>query len=178
MSCAYFSKLRRGRWLSIRWGKLKAYWIGVSMVGTPSCALMLPSTYCTIECTTDWGCTSTCMRSAGTSKSQRASMTSNPLFINEAESIVTLRPMLQLGCLRASASVTLSSCSRFHPRKGPPEAVSSILSTPPTSPTRLWKMAECSESTGSIGTWLRAAASVTICPATTMVSLLARAMGL
>ena len=39
-------------------------------------------------------------------------------------------------------------------------------------------MAECSESTGRMGTLLRVAASVTICPATTIVSLLANAMGL
>ena len=39
-------------------------------------------------------------------------------------------------------------------------------------------MAECSESTGRMGTWLSLAARVTISPATTMVSLLAKAMGL
>ena len=73
---------------------------------TPSWASTVPSTNSTIECTTDCGCTSTSMRSAATPKSQRASMTSSPLFMRVAESIVILRPMFQVGCCRASPGVT------------------------------------------------------------------------
>ena len=39
-----------------------------------------------------------------------ASMTSRPLFIRVAESMVIFAPMLQLGCFNASAGVTDSSC--------------------------------------------------------------------
>ena len=48
------------------------------------------------------------MRSIGTSKSQRASMASKPLFISVAESIVILRPMSHVGWRSASRGVTRS----------------------------------------------------------------------
>ena len=52
----------------------------------------------------------------------------------------------------------------------------SILLRP--SPTKHWNMAECSESTGIIGTLFSMAICITISPATTRVSLLASAIGL
>ena len=61
------------------------------------------------------------------SNSQRASIISNPLFIIEAESMVTLAPMSQLGCFRACAGVTVLSSSRGMVRNGPPLAVSISL---------------------------------------------------
>ena len=113
--------------------------------------------------------------SAGTPNSHLASMTSNPLFIIEAESMVILAPMSQVGCLKASATVTVSSCSWENLRKGPPDAVSSIFSMGlSSSPTKLWKMAECSLSTGRIGAWYCCASWQINSPATTKVSLLAR----
>ena len=88
-------------------------------------------------------------------------------------------PMLQLGCLSACSRVTCSSCSFVNVRKGPPDAVSINFSTLLCiSPARHWKMAECSESTGNIGVWCFIASSFIISPATTIVSLLARAMAL
>src|SRR5579875_285736 len=48
----------------------------------------------------------TSMRSGGKPNSQRASMTSSALFMSVAESIVIFGPMRQVGCLRASSTVT------------------------------------------------------------------------
>ena len=118
---------------------------------------------------------STCMRSAGTPKSQRASITSKPLFMSVAESMVIFAPMSHVGCFRASAAVTVCNCSCVNLRKGPPEQVSRIFSISLSpSPTRLWKMAECSLSTGRMGTWYSSASWQMSSPATTSVSLLAR----
>ena len=106
-----------------------------------------------------------------------ASITSNPLFIIEAESIVTLAPICQLGCFKASAGVTFSKKARSFPRKGPPEAVKiSFSALLRLSPAKHWKMAECSESTGRIATRCSATDSLTNSPATTRVSLLAKAI--
>ena len=65
----------------------------------------------TIECIMLWGCTTTWIFSAGTSNSHLASMTSSPLFINVAESIVILDPIFHFGCFRACSGVTSLSCS-------------------------------------------------------------------
>ena len=97
---------------SQRSGWESAYWMGRRMSVTPSWASTVPSTNSTIECTTDCGWISTSMRSGGTSKSQRASMTSSPLFMRVAESMVILRPMDQVGWLSASAGVIASKVSR------------------------------------------------------------------
>ena len=70
--------------------------MGRCMSGVPSCALIAPSSNSTIECTTDCGWISTEIRSAGIPKSQRASITSNPLLTSVAESIVILAPMSPL----------------------------------------------------------------------------------
>ena len=67
-----------------------------------------------------------------------------------AESTVIFGPMLQVGCASASEEVTSSSSPRPRPRNGPPEAVRTSESTVSGSaPSRSWKAAECSESTGS-----------------------------
>ena len=107
-----------------------------------------------------------------------ASMISSPLFIRVAESMVIFAPMVQLGCFRASAAVTCSSSSKLRPKNGPPEQVSSSRRTSPRSrqPCKHWKMALCSESTGTISAPVSRAADITSSPAHTSVSLLARAM--
>ena len=97
--------------------------MGNRMSGGESCAMTLPSTNSTIECTTlsGWITTSSC--SGSSSKSQRASITSSALFIRVAESIVILGPIRQVGCLRASSGVTSVSSLRVRPRNGPPDEV-------------------------------------------------------
>ena len=105
-----------------------------------------------------------------------ASITSSPLFIRVAQSMVILGPIFQLGCFKASALVTDWSCSRCIPKKGPPEQVSKILriSSWRREPMRHWKTAECSESTGIISQPYFSASAITSSPAHTRVSLLAR----
>ena len=56
-------------------------------------------------------------------------MTSRPLFISVAESIVIFAPMFQVGCWSASATVALDIDSRSRVRNGPPEAVRIIRRT-------------------------------------------------
>ena len=104
-------------------------------------------------------------------------MTSRPLFIRVAESMVILAPMSQLGWRRAWAGVMWRSSSLVLPKKGPPEAVRISFFKAPFSgqPWRHWKMAECSLSTGRMLTLFCLAASMTIRPPATRVSLLARA---
>ncbi len=58
-----------------------------------------------------------------------ASIISKALFSIVAESIVIFAPILQFGCLRASAAVADAIRSAGHVRKGPPEAVMSRRST-------------------------------------------------
>ena len=147
------------------------------MSGVPSCAMMLPSSYSTIEWITLWGWTSTWILEGSVSKSHRASMTSSPLLTRVEESIVILGPIAQVGCLRASAGVTFNRSDAFFPRKGPPDAVSHILARGlPDSPFRDWKIALCSLSTGRIGTPFSAASGMMMWPAVTSVSLLASAI--
>ena len=67
------------------------------MSATPSWAMTEPSTYSTMEWMMDCGCTTTCTCSAGRPKSQRASMTSSPLFMSVAESTVILAPIFHVG---------------------------------------------------------------------------------
>ena len=70
-----------------------------------------------------------------------------------------------------------SSSAAGTSRKAPPEAVSTNRFTDEgISPTRHWKMAECSESTGITGARHRFASAMTSSPATTRVSLLASAI--
>ena len=56
-----------------------------------------------------------------------ASISSKHLFIRVAESIVILSPIFHVGCLRASTAFLFFICSRFCPKKGPPEAVMKIF---------------------------------------------------
>ena len=93
-----------------------------------------------------------------------------------AESIVIFGPICQVGCLRASSGVTSSSCLRVRPRNGPPEDVRITRRTSRAAPAlSAWKIAECSLSTGRICVPRDRASSMTSGPATTSVSLLARA---
>jgi len=98
-----------------------------------------------------------------------------------AESIVILRPISQVGCFSACASVTSANRSAGQVRKGPPDAVRISRETslaPPRWPSRHWKIALCSLSTGSNRTPLRSAAAVTIPPAITRISFDATARSL
>ncbi len=56
-----------------------------------------PSVSSTIECTTDCGWITTSMASGAAPNSQCASITSRPLFISVAESIVIFRPICHVG---------------------------------------------------------------------------------
>ena len=103
-------------------------------------------------------------------------MTSRPLFMSVAESIEILPPMSQVGCASASSTVTSASSARVRPRNGPPDAVSTSLSTVPgRSPASSWCSAECSESTGRICAPVASASAMTSSPPTTSDSLLASA---
>ena len=126
---------------------------------------------------TDSGCTTTLIFSGSTPNSHLASMTSKPLFIIVAESMVILLPILQFGCLSASEATASAIRDFSQVLKGPPEAVRcSFAISFPAEPIRHWKIAECSESTGRICTLCSAASLITSSPAATRVSLFARAM--
>ena len=119
------------------------------------------------------------MSSGGRSYSHMASISSRPLFIMVAESIVIFAPMLQFGCASACSRVMPRISSIFLPKNGPPEAVSRILSIGlPFAACTHWKIAECSESTGRMRTPYCFAALITRPPAHTSVSLFASAMSL
>ena len=101
-------------------------------------------------------------------------MTSKPLFIMVALSIVILGPIFQVGCRSASSGV-ISSVISFS-KNGPPEAVSNILSISACfSPRRHCMMALCSLSTVSRVARHSLAASITRQPPATSTSLLASA---
>ena len=76
------------------------------MSGGLAFAIVAPSVYSTIECTIDWGCTTTSMRSRPTPNSRWASITSRPLFTSVAEFIVIDGPMFQVGWASACSGVT------------------------------------------------------------------------
>ena len=82
-------------------------------------------------CTSDCGCTTTSIRSYGVPNRWWASITSRPLFISVAESIVILPPIAQVGCASACSTVTSASSLATRPRNGPPLAVIVIRSTAP-----------------------------------------------
>ena len=71
-----------------------------------------PSTSSTIECTIDCGWTTHVDPSGATSNSQRASITSSPLFISVAESIVIFGPIRHVGWRSASSGVTRRKLAR------------------------------------------------------------------
>ena len=140
------------------------------------CARTDPSTYSTIEWTIDCGWTTTPMRSTSTSKSHRASMTSRPLFIIVAESIVIFGPIFHVGWRSASSTVIAENVSKGRVRNGPPEAVRTRRRTSDGTPARrAWWSAQCSESTGRTAAPAVRAARMSGSPATTSVSLFARA---
>ena len=107
-----------------------------------------------------------------------ASMISSPLFMSVAQSTVIFAPIFQFGWRSASDLVIQTNSSRVFPKNGPPEQVKirRLTSALSRQPMRHWKMAECSESTGMISVPDSRAAACMICPAQTIVSLLARAM--
>ena len=145
------------------------------MSGGEACAMVAPSRNSTMECTMDCGCTVTSMRLGGTSNSRLASMTSRPLFISVDELMVTTGPMFHVGWFKACSGVMSVIWSRFQPRNGPPEAVTTSLDTSPCVPERNdCQMAECSESTGLI-CLSRTCALNSRCPPATTDSLLANA---
>ena len=67
------------------------------MSGGPRCASIAPSDSWTSPWTSDCGCTTTSMRSYGVPNRWWASITSRPLFISVAESIVILPPIAHVG---------------------------------------------------------------------------------
>lgn len=114
--------------------------------------------------------------SGGKSNRKCASITSNPLFINVAESIVIFRPIFQFGCLSASATVIEPNVSIGRVRNGPPDEVRISFSTSSFLPaSRHCSSAECSESIGMIIAPVRSAVRLSNSPAATRDSLLARA---
>ena len=67
-----------------------------------------------------------------------------------AESMVILGPIDQFGCLSACSSVAARIASRVQVRNGPPDAVITMRLTSSRGPAvSAWKIALCSESTGS-----------------------------
>ena len=112
-------------------------------------------------------------------KSQRASMTSSPLFMRVAESMVIFGPMDQVGWLSASSGVIPAKVSRGRFRKGPPEAVRTRRRTSSgRRPSRHWWSAQCSLSMGRSRPPLAVDCASISSPAITSVSLLARATSL
>src|SRR5262245_40277523 len=77
-------------------------------------------------------------------------MSSSPLFIKVAESIVTFAPIDQFGCLSACSTVAALITSALAVRNGPPEAVRITRRTSSRRlPLMAWNNALCSESTGN-----------------------------
>ncbi len=111
--------------------------MGRRMSVTEIWARMEPSINSTREWTVDWGWMVTRTLSGGRSKRRQASMTSKPLFIMVAESMVMRWPMTQVGCLRAWAGVMWAKSAAGVLRKGPPEAVSQIWATSRGAPPRM-----------------------------------------
>ena len=94
-----------------------------------------------------------------------------------AESMVILRPITHEGCFSACSTVMPAKASRDVCRNGPPEAVRIRRRTESGGrPSRHWKIAECSLSTGSTFTPCFRASAMTISPAMTRISLEATAM--
>ena len=81
----------------MRAGQARLTAIGVRMSGLAICASIDPSRKATRACTIDCGWTTTSSCAGVTGNRQWASISSKPLFINVAESMVILRPIVQLG---------------------------------------------------------------------------------
>jgi hypothetical protein len=98
------------------------------------------------------------------------------LFIMVAESTEILAPMSQFGWAIAWAGVTCAMAVTSYSRNGPPEAVRMIRSTLSVrSKSNTWKIALCSESTGSSVAPLFSTSRSIRSPAQTRHSLLASA---
>ena len=127
--------------------------------------------------TTDCGWTRTSTASLASPNNRAASMTSSPLFIIVAESMLILAPIDQTGWRKAASGVIVAISSRLVCRKGPPDAVRMMRSTAPRLwVSRHWKIALCSESTGRRRTPANVTASIMMSPAETRTSLFANAM--
>jgi hypothetical protein len=158
-----------------RAGAVIAYWIGRRMSWGPTWALMEPSRNRTRPWTSDCGWITTSILDRGRRNRKAASSTSRPLLNSVAESIVTLGPILHVGWSSAWAGVTAPR-SAGAVRNGPPEAVSTRVSTASSgSPRSAWYSAACSESHGVRRPPWAAASSHMSGPAQTMASLLASA---
>ena len=134
-----------------------------------SCATSEPSTNSTKEWMSDCGWMTTSIRSPGRPKRKCASMTSRPLFIIVAESIVIFGPIFQVGCASASSTVIASKVSRRRSRNGPARGGQHEAPRPRRArPQRsAWWIALCSESTGTISAPLFFASARMSSPATT-----------
>src|SRR5579885_625682 len=149
------------------------------MSGIAISAITDPSIISTIEWITLCGWITTEISRGSSPNNHRASITSRPLFIRVAESIVILLPIRQVGWLSACSTVIDSNSSLGSSRKGPPDAVKIIRLSPARArPSRHWKIALCSLSTGSSRTPRSRTARVTSSPAITSTSLLAKAISL
>ena len=126
------------------------------------------------------GCTSTLIRSGGMPKSQRASITSSPLFMSVAESIVIFLPMLQFGCFSAWARVTRAmSCLRKVPERtarSGQDKVPDIAVLRRPAGTGKWRCARCPREEACTPRVRHSA--MTSSPAVTSTSLLASAISL
>src|SRR5262249_20323530 len=91
---------------------------------TESYARMLPSLNSTREWIVDCGCTTTLTRLGGRLNNRQASITSNPLFIRVAESMVMRGPIFHVGWFNACPTVIFSNSDLGVFRNGPPLAVS------------------------------------------------------
>ena len=112
----------------------------------------------------------------GSRKMWWASMISSPLFIIVAESTEIFAPMFQVGCATAWTGVTCAIAARSSVRNGPPDAVRITRSTASRrAKSNTWKIALCSESTGSKVPPPNRISSISSGPAQTRHSLLARA---
>ena len=123
-----------------------------------------------------WGWMITSIFSIGMPKSHRASIISRPLLKSVAESTEIFLPIDQVGWRSACSGVTEERSSAMALRKGPPEQVRMRrLTVEGSRPSRHWKMALCSLSTGRTRRPHRAAVATTSSPAITRISLLATA---
>ena len=141
---------------------------------------MEPSTNSTIECMILSAWTTISISLSSSSKKYFASMTSSPLFIMVAESIVTLLPIFQLGCFKACSGVMSLSSSLEVFLKGPPDAVKISLCILSFSNGfgKHWKIALISLSTGKSLTLCFFAALCTREPHITKTSLFTKARSL
>ena len=71
--------------------------MGIRISVVETWARMLPSQYSTMACTLDCGWITTCTWEGSKPNSQHASITSNPLFIMVAQSMVMRFPIFQVG---------------------------------------------------------------------------------